>query len=258
MNDCLPDAVQSVDFREKQHEFASYIKDPFNNPAPADVKKQRIDTYRELFFNNVASFLSSNFPVLKTILSEEQWLELAQDFFAHHASESPYFSEIPEEFLNFLQDERDNAADYPFLLELAHYEWVEMALSIATDHLPPLVEYTDDLLKQQIMLSPLAWPLAYQYPVQQISPEFLPTETPEQPTYLIVYRDWEDDVHFIQTTPVTFRLLQLLEEKPGIVVNDCLQKIATEMNHPEPKKLIEAGREIIENLAAKSIIIITC
>ncbi|NOQ35673.1 MAG: DUF2063 domain-containing protein [Methylococcaceae bacterium] len=258
MSDCLPNAVKGVDFRAKQHEFASYIKDPFNNPAPADVKPQRLDTYRELFFNNVSGFLSSNFPVLKEILSDEQWFELSQDFFAHHASESPYFSDIPEEFLAYLQNERDNPNDYPFMLELAHYEWVEMALSIAKDHLPPSVEYTENLLQQQIMLSPLAWSLAYQYPVQQISPEFLPTEPPEQASYLIVYRDGDDEVNFIQTTPVTFRLLQLLEENPAIFVHECLQKIATEMNHPEPEVIINSGLEIIQNLATKHIIVITC
>jgi hypothetical protein len=36
----------------------------------------------------------------------------------------------------YLQNERKtNADDYPFILELAHYEWVEMALSIAQEEL---------------------------------------------------------------------------------------------------------------------------
>lgn len=258
MSDCLPNAMKGVDFRAKQQEFSSYIKDPFNNPAPSDVKAERLDVYRELFFNNVSGFLSSNFPVLKAILSDEQWFELSQDFFAHHSSESPYFSEIPEEFLAYLQNERNNPDDYPFMLELAHYEWVEMALSIAKDHLPASIEYTENLLQQQLMLSPLAWPLAYQYPVQQISPDFLPTEAPEQATYLIVYRDGEDEVNFIQTTAITFRLLQILEEKPNILAIDCLQQIAKEMSHPEPDILINSGLEIIENLAIKHIVIITC
>ncbi|MFZ2407721.1 MAG: putative DNA-binding domain-containing protein, partial [Methylobacter sp.] len=111
-----------VDFKAKQLEFAAYIRDPENNPPPADVKQQRMAMYRELFFNNLDSFLSANFPVLRTLLNDRQWFELGQDFYARHASQSPHFSQIPEEFLDYLQNERDTSADFPFMLELAHYE----------------------------------------------------------------------------------------------------------------------------------------
>jgi hypothetical protein len=254
MNDCLlSTAAHGVDFKAKQREFVAYIKDPFNNPVPADVKQQRMDTYRELFFNNVSGFLSSNFPVLKKILTEAQWFELAQDFFVQHSSETPYFSEIPEEFLAYLQGERDNPNDYPFMLELAHYEWVEMALSIAKDTLPPFIE-PNNLLQQPLKLSPLAWSLAYQYPVQKISPDFLPLKPPKQATYLIVYRNWDDNVHFIQTTAVTFRLLQLLEESSSVSAIHCLQQIATEMNLVDTESLINNGLETIKTLIEKGIL----
>ena len=113
-------------FRLKQAEFAAYIRDAANNPPPADVDPQRMAMYHELFFNNIDSFLSSNFPVLRKILNDQEWLALAQDFFAVHRCRTPHFSEIAEEFLDYLQN-RENTGDYPFLLELAHYEWVEMA-----------------------------------------------------------------------------------------------------------------------------------
>jgi hypothetical protein len=251
MHACTP----KVNFKEKQLEFTAYIKDPFNNPIPEDVKPQRMNTYRELFFNNVEGFLSSNFPVLKNILTKDQWFELVQDFFANHASESPYFSEIPEEFLAYLQNERKNADDYPFLLELAHYEWVEMALSIAKDTLAPYISTFENLSQQTLQLSPLVWSLAYQYPVQEISPENLPLKPPVQATYLIVYRNRDDAVNFIQTTAVTYRLLQLIEKEPR-VVDECLQQIATEMNLTETKNLISNGLEIIENLIQKEILFI--
>jgi len=245
-----------VDFKATQSEFANYIRDPINNPRPADVKKQRIETYRELFFNNIDSFLSSNFPVLKTILDEQQWFELSQDFFVRHSCTTPHFSEIPEEFIDYLQNERQNSADYPFLIELAHYEWVEMALSIAKDEISANSdEFIADLFQQKISLSPLAWPLAYQFPVQQISPTFLPDSIPEQPTFLLVYRNIADEVNFIKISPVTFRLLQILQENESISCEDCLQQIAQESNHSEPETIISSGLQIIKDLAEKNIII---
>ena len=93
----------AIDFRIKQAEFAAYIRDPRLNPAPADINPLRMQIYHQLFFNNIDSSLSSNFPVLHKILDDEQWLELARDFFATHRCRTPYFSEIADEFLEYLQ-----------------------------------------------------------------------------------------------------------------------------------------------------------
>ncbi|MCK5830630.1 MAG: putative DNA-binding domain-containing protein [Methylococcales bacterium] len=245
-----------VDFKATQNEFSAYIRDPFNNPRPADVKQKRIETYRELFFNNINSFLSSNFPVIKTILNDKQWFDLAQDFFSNHVSTTPYFSEIPEEFIDYLQNERKNDDDHPFLLELAHYEWVEMALSIDKEEIIANTPHFIERLPQQfISVSPLAWPLAYQFPVQQISPSFLPDTPPEDPTYLLVYRDISDEVNFIQLPPITFRLLQIVQERGSISCEDCLNQIAQESAHPEPDKMLASGLSAIKDLAEKNIIL---
>ncbi|CAA9892079.1 conserved hypothetical protein [Candidatus Methylobacter favarea] len=246
----------SVDFKAKQLEFTSYIRDPENNPAPADVQKHRMAMYRQLLFNNIESFLSGNFPVLRKILSEQKWLELVQDFFARHRCGTPYFTEIPEEFLAYLQNERDSPDDLPFMLELAHYEWVEMALSIAKDEVAAASsdQSRGDLLKKTICLSPLARPLVYQYPVQRISPALLPTEPPEQPTFFIVYRNQDDNVKFLEITPITYRLLQILQDNESLQAEQCLKQVAKELNHHDPEMIIACGQAILRELAEKSII----
>ncbi|MGZ8135739.1 MAG: HvfC family RiPP maturation protein [Methylococcaceae bacterium] len=245
----------TVDFKAKQREFAAYIRDPENNPPPADVEQARAAMYRELFFNNIDGFLSSNFPVLRAILDNRQWFELTQDFFARHTCKSPYFSEIPEEFLDYLQNERTHSDDLPFLLELAHYEWTEMVLSISKEELVINADNLDNLLQKTIELSPLAWPLAYQYPVHKISPAFLPLVAPEQATFLIVYRNAADDVNFIEITPMTYRLLEMLQEHESLLTEDCLKQIAEELNHPNPAMIISGGLQILKELAEKNIII---
>jgi hypothetical protein len=239
-------------FDSKQREFAAYIRDPEHNPIPDGIQEQRMAMYRELFFNNINGFLASNFPVLRALLTDEQWFELAQDFFANHTSQTPYFSEIPEEFLAFLEHERNNANDYPFILELAHYEWVEMALAIAKEEL--VINDATVTREIRVQLSPLAWSLAYQYPVHKISPNFLPKAPPEQPTCLIVYRDTHDDVHFMEITPLTYRLLAMIEQQESMIVADCLQQLIQEIQHPNPELMMTAGLQILMELAEKMII----
>ena len=243
-----------IDFKSKQDEFAAYIRDPENNPVPADVKEQRMVMYRELFFNNIEGFLSGNFPVLRKILDDQHWFALAQDFFAKHPCQSPHFSQIPEEFLDYLQNERDSSEDLPFMLELAHYEWVEMALSIAKEDLVATNQVTDNLLGKNIAVSPLAWPLAYQYPVHKIGPAYLPLEAPEQPTFLIVYRNREDDVNFIEITPITYRLLEIIQEHENPLAEVCLKQVTRESNYPDPELIVAGGLQILKELAEKTII----
>ena len=103
-------------------------------------------------------------------------------------------------------------------------------------------------------MSPLAWPLAYQYPVQKISPAFLPEAAPEQATFLVVYRNPDDEVNFIEITPITYRLLQLIQENEEVLTADCLKQVAEESKHPNPEMIIEGGLQILKELAEKTVI----
>jgi len=249
MNNLSP----KVDFKATQAQFSAYIRNPVDNPCPDDVKPERMKVYQELFFNNVEGFLSSNFPVLHTVLSPENWQQLAQDFFQQHQCESPYFTEIPEEFMLYLQNERAaNEFDYPFMLELAHYEWVEMALSISTDCLPEKRTITPLRLEDSISLSSLAWPLAYQFPVHKISPDYLPLRSTEQISYIVVYRNAEDEVNFIELAPMSFQLLQGLQEQDAINVGEYLDALLAD-NYSVA--LEQAALSALQQFADKEIVL---
>ena len=243
-------------FKKKQSEFSAYIRDPDNNPLPGGVKKKRMDMYRELFFNNINSFLISNFPVLHRILEEKQWTALAQDFFSRHSCKTPYFTEIPEEFIRYLQTDRMSIDhEPPFMLELAHYEWVEMALMISKETFPDLDQsLIEHPLDYKIALSPLAWALGYQYPVHKISPDFQPENPPEQPTYLVVYRDASFEVRFLEITATIFRLLQTIQDQEDVLAEDYIQQIILESGLSDPEAIRNGGVKALKKLAGKGIL----
>ena len=246
----------SPDFIRRQYEFAANIRDPEHQPAPADVEDRRMAIYRELFYNNVEGFLSGTFPVLRTLFDDSDWHLLVRDYFSHHRAQTPLFLEIPREFLNWLKNERtDQAGDLPFLYELAHYEWVELALSISEETLDQDdVNPDGNLLTGVPVLSPLAWHLSYRFPVHKIGPDFLPEEAGETPTNIVVYRNREDEVGFMEVNPVTKRLLELVSENDNQTGEQLLNRIAVEMSHPQPDVVIKGGAEILEGLAQKDII----
>ncbi len=247
-------------FQRQQYRFTAHIRDPQRQPAPDDVEDRRMAIYRELFYNNVEDFMADSFPVLRRILDDADWHALVRDYFARHRARTPLFPEMPREFLHYLENEREpDPADPPFLLELAHYEWVELALTMAeAEPRPADLDPRGDLLEQHPFVSDLAWSLQYRYPVHQISPDNQPEAAPEQPTLLLVFRDPDDDIGFIEINPVTARLLQLLDENPGHSGRSILQHIAAELQHTEPEQVVEGGLEILEDLRRRHIVLGTC
>ena len=244
------------DFIQTQYAFAAHIRDPDNQPVPDGIEDRRMAIYRELFYNNVEGFLSSSFPVLRSLYTDEQWHGMVRDYFHHHLAHSPLFLEIPREFLTWLHDEREpQAEDLPFLYELAHYEWAELALTIAEENADlQTVDPAEDLLEGVPVLSPLVWHMTYAWPVHRIGPDFIPTVSEQTATSLVVYRDRDDEVGFMEINPVTKRLLELLEANASATGRELLVQIATEMSHPEPEVVINGGLDIMQNLHRKGII----
>lgn len=244
-------------FMRRQYEFAAHIRNPDKHPKPADVEARRMAIYSELFYNNVEGFLDSTFPVLRSLLSDDQWHAMARDFFEHHHCKTPYFLEIPEEFLDYLQNERkDHPEDPPFLLELAHYEWVELGLSVSEEEIPTEgFDPAGDLVDGIPMLSPLVWNLQYQFDVHHICEDYQPDSPPAQATCLAVYRNRDDEVGFMEINPVTYRLLDLMNDQPGKTGREYLQIIASELNHPDPEIVINGGREIMDQLREAGILL---
>jgi len=213
--------------------------------------------YRRLFFDNVAHLLSGTFPVLSRLLGHKRWQALVRDYFSLHQAHTPLFLEMPQEFLKYLRSERGPVdGDPPFLYELAHYEWVELALSI--DEAEPDLDAVDpdgDMLNGQPEISPLVWSLQYRYPVHRISPDNQPTSPPETPTFLVVYRNTDGRVGFLEINQVTARLIELLAEGETESGHAALARIAEELDHPRPQTVVDGGLAILEDLRSRQVVL---
>jgi hypothetical protein len=251
------DSIQA-DFIRRQRAFAAHLRDPARVPGPEDVEDRRMAIYRDLVFTNVSGLLAGNFPVIRRILPDAHWNALIRDFFVRHRAETPLFLELGQEFLDFLQTARtDDPRDPPFLLELAHYEWVELALQIS-DAEPDWggIDPSGDLLAGRPVVSPLAWNLSYRYPVHRIGPDCRPDAPPDEPTHLVVYRTAEDDIAFLEINAVTQRLLILLDEESSPATGrEVLGSIAAELGHPDPDQVIAFGAGLMQDLRTMGVLL---
>lgn len=257
--------VERPDFQQRQLAFAAHIRDPQHAARPADVPEPRMAVYRELIYNNLDSFLADTLPVLHGILAAERWHALVRDFLVRHRAHSPYFLDIPREFLSYLDAERvEHPDDPPFMRELAHYEWVELALSVddrepdSAGLDPGMIDRDGDLLERHPLLSPLAWPLQYSFPVHRIGKDFQPAEAPGTPTFLLAYRDAEDTIRFLELNPVSARLIGLLAEHAdddAYTGRQALAAITAELQHPQPEQVVAHGLELLRDWRARGILL---
>lgn len=244
-------------FQDVQNVFTRHMRDPENNPGPEGVEDRRLKIYRELVYNNIEGFIANSFPVLRKIIDDEQWHQIMRDYVSNHQAHTPLFPKMPQEFLHYLEHERiGTPIDFPFLLELAHYEWIETSVSMDFREISfDDINEDGDLLNGIPVISPLVMPQAYQWPVHKISPDFLPQELPEQPTYIVIYRDRDDEVGFMELNPVSAKLIEELSRDHNQSGKEILLSIAEQLQHPNPDVVVTGGLEMLLDFKKKDIIL---
>ncbi len=240
------------DFQRYQLAFTAHIRDPRSHPRPAGVDARRMRVYSELLYNNVEGFLLACFPVLRKVLGARKWTRMVRVFFAMHRSHTPYFRQIPDEFLQFLQDEWTPPDDYPpFLIALAHYEWIELVLSVSNRVPERTFDPAGDLMEKVPVLNPVLANLRYDWPVHRIAPR---RKIEPADTYLMVFRDTDDRMQFSEINAFTARLLHLLES--GVHTGrGALQMLAAESRHPDATLVLRAGHALLEDLRERGAIL---
>ncbi len=244
-------------FQNVQHVFTQHMRDPENNPAPDGIEERRLKIYRELVYNNIEGFIANSFPVLRKVIEDEEWHTLIRDYLANHQSHTPLFPKMPQEFLQYLEHECVvHKKDYPFLLELAHYEWIETSISMDAREISfDSIDQDGDLLEGIPVISQLAMPLAYEWPVHTISPDLIPESLPEQATYIVVYRDRNDAVGFIELNPVSAKLIEFLTTNTDKTGKQMLELIAEQLRHPNPEIVIKGGLVIMQDFKSKDVVL---
>lgn len=243
-------------FRDLQYRFTAHLRDPATQPPPPGIEDRRLEIYRGLLYRNVEGFMSNAFPVLRQLFDDDRWHAMIRDYFSRHQAHTPLFPKMPQEFLHYLNETRDDPADPPFLRELAHYEWLEAEVMFDTREIADVATADSvDLPGGCPVPNPIVRPQAYRFPVQRIGPDCQPVEAPAEPTYLVVFRRRNDDVGFMELNAVSARLLDLIIGNDGAAAETLLRRIATELQHPDPDVIVAGGTDILRTFLDRDIIL---
>ncbi|MDO9141649.1 MAG: putative DNA-binding domain-containing protein [Methylobacter sp.] len=244
-------------FQAVQRQFLAHLRNPGQQPLPTGFDPQGVALYTDLLYNKFNDSLTTCFPVTQAILGEKAWQQLLKSFIARHRCLSPYYRQIPDEFIQYLQTEWVNHTGLPYLLELAHFEWVELILAITDAE--PVVQYetaVNDWSACHPVFAPVLQLLHYAYPVQHINENYHATMPPEQATPILGFRDKEDAVQFIELNPATARLIEILHDTDdSYTVGEAIEQIAAELQHPEPSALFAFGVATLADLMQQGAIL---
>ena len=232
--------------REQLDALALHVRDPGAHAGPPGIEARRLKIYSDLVYNNLDGLLAGNFPVIRKLLGDDGWHALVRDFYREHRAATPLFPELGREFIGHLEASAEAAGDPPWLAELAHYEWIELAVQIDDSPLPPHDPH-GDLLEGVPVVSPWIRALAYRWPVQTIGPQHQPAEAPAAPTLLLVRRDRDGQARFAAISPLVYRLLELLVEgrRSG---RECLAALAREAGVAAEPAFIAQGTAMLERM----------
>lgn len=201
-----------------------------------------IERYQRLVMHNIGELLQRCFPVLFSILPDAISQRLLADFFKHGKTSSPLFHQLPALFVTYLQSSAH--PDYPFIAELAHYEWIELVVELALDEpSTPIAEM--DILAHPLRLASTARLLHYTYDVENICANYLPQH--QQASYLLVYRTTNYQVQFLALNASSYTLLHELFTSG--------KNARTLLNN---KQLEQHGQAFLSALLNEGILVLCC
>lgn len=239
----------------QQRAFLNYLRNPSDARSPQGFDTERLNVYADLLYNKFDESLSACFPVINRILTPRAWRALLLEFIARHRCRTPYYRRIPDEFVQYLRQTRPEDPKLPFLADLAHFEWVELQLSIAEAiSRPHRILTAGQLLRAVPVFAPVTQLLTYQWPVEDIGPDYLPTEIPEDITYILGFRDHNDQVQFVALSTATAHLVQRLHnsELSG-------EQVLTEMGGKLPQsafsQFMRFGLQTLAELNQRGVIV---
>ena len=242
------------ELREQLHTLALHVRDPATHSGPPGIESRRLKIYSDLVYNNLDGLLAGNFPVIRETLGDVDWLALVRRFLATHASHTPLFTELGRELVAFLESDAGLDPLRPWLAELAHYEWAEVGLQLSEAVLPAHDAH-GDLLEGVLVLSPLAWPLAYHWPVSAIGPDYQPGIAPELPTLVLLRREADGRVHFSVLSPLLFRLLELVGANANASGRTLIRQLAEEAGQADVDAFLSEARPMLERLHAERVLL---
>ena len=175
-----------------QHRFAQAIRE---GEAADGLPQERLNVYIRLIRNNIHSFIDRCYTETLQYFDSEEWGRLKEGFVRDARAQTPYFQEIPGEFLQYCQSLPLSDG----ILALMDFEYTQLLAEVAQISDIPNIYYSNDI---KYTLSPAAFIRRYRYDVID--------SLQEVDWGLLIWRDSEDNVMYQTLDDFEAMLLEMM------------------------------------------------
>lgn len=242
-------------FIRAQRALCRHLRDPESHPCPPDLPEPRVAVYRRAVIHNVERFMADNFPRIKELLEPDAWELMIRDYFIRHRANTPTFAKLPQEFLDYLRNERMTAADPPFLYELAHFDWLENIVATDERRIDLTGVDPDGDLLGEIVVNPIHRIETYRFPVLALGVNYQPALPPATPTHVVAFRDCDHQYGVLELNAVALRLFVAVTGQSQTPARTILATIAAEIQHPNPAAVIAGGLDILQRMRQRGLVL---
>jgi hypothetical protein len=184
----------------RRQELSTADQQSFRDQGPAML------TYRELARLSLIEPLEDMFPMLKALLEEATvWEVCVQAFLEARVVRSSHYRDIAPAFLGWLATTGWGQDRWPFLLELAHAEILEVLVARFPDSEPPQGLHPEPGPGDVLVLDPATQVVSYTHAVHRVREDALIPLA--EPTHLLAFRDGQGEARLRELTPATAALL---------------------------------------------------
>lgn len=172
---------------------------------------KRIEVYRDLVKNSFTDLITKIYRNTHKLL-HKNWKTLISKYIETYPPNSPILNKVAENFPLFLDRQKEIIKKYPFIHELALYEWLEVEVYERTGE-PANRRFGEK--NKGFVLNPIYEICKFKYPIPNITEKIEAGKTlgkvSKSPMNILIYRDPKTlNVRFNEISPGTLAYLELL------------------------------------------------
>lgn len=256
-----PKVVQSLR-KDKAGALKKFFRSEKDRKFLGHYAFERFEVYRRHVAFGLLSEVALDFPVIRSLVSDDEWNEFLNDFTAKRLRRSPIAHDVSEEFAVYLQKKYHGPLlkKYPYLPELAHYEFLELKLLFDRNRpLPKDVEkrFPQDLQNWAPVLNPNRALRTYRWPVHYVSADYCSPRQVRPGRYsLLVYRDPESlAVRFVEPNALTADLIRSMATGRSSLARILGGLVHRHRPDGDPEIFVREALAAVRTLYDKSIIL---